>query len=129
MFVLQQATCFFLMIRPPPRSTPFPYPALFRSAGRGRGLIRLRWAPVDPRPRWYRVGWALPWLLFQFFPAADLVTTDRPLAVRVVAGVGLVVFTAVYLDVFRRAFGGCGSGSLLGRLAVVAVLGTGLAVW
>jgi len=23
---------------------------------------------VDPRPRWYRIGWALPWLLFQFFP-------------------------------------------------------------
>ncbi|PRY42104.1 two-component system sensor histidine kinase DesK [Geodermatophilus tzadiensis] len=84
---------------------------------------------MDPRPRWYRVGWALPWLLFQFFPAADLVTTDRPLGVRVVAGAALLVFTGVYLDVFRRAFGGCWSGSLLGRLAVVAVLGTGLAVW
>ncbi|SFP75998.1 two-component system, NarL family, sensor histidine kinase DesK [Geodermatophilus dictyosporus] len=84
---------------------------------------------MDPRPRWYRVGWALPWLLFQYFPVADLVTTDRPLAVRVVAGAGLVVFTAVYLDVFRRAFDGCWSGPLLGRLAVVAVLGAGLAAW
>ena len=85
---------------------------------------------MDPRPRWYRVGWALPWLLFQFFPVADLVGTDRPLAVRLVAGAGLLVFTVVYLDVFRRAFGGgCWSGSVLGRLAVVAGLGVGLAVW
>src|SRR3712207_8648144 len=74
------------MIRRPPRSTLFPYTTLFRS------------------PRWYRVSWALPWLLFQFFPVADLLTTDRPLAVRLVAGAGLLVFTAVYLDVFRRAF-------------------------
>jgi two-component system sensor histidine kinase DesK len=84
---------------------------------------------VDPRPRWYRVGWALPWLLFQFFPVADLVTTDRPLVVRLVAGAGLLVFTVVYLDVFHRAFGSCWTGSLLGRLAVVAALGVGLAVW
>jgi two-component system sensor histidine kinase DesK len=92
--------------------------------------MRLRSASVDPRPRWRRVGWALPWLLFQFFPAADLVTTDRPLAVRLVAGAGLLVFTVVYLDVFRRAFGGgCWSGSVLGRLAVVAGLGLALAAW
>ena len=51
--------------------------------------MELRSGAVDPRPRWYRVGWALPWLLFQFFPVADLVTTDRPLAVRLVAGAGL----------------------------------------
>ncbi|MGY1702420.1 sensor histidine kinase [Geodermatophilus sp. SYSU D00766] len=82
---------------------------------------------MDPRPRWYRIGWALPWLLFQFFPVADLLTTDRPLAVRVAAGAGLLVFTAVYLAVFRRAFDGCWTGSLWGRLAVVAVLGTVLA--
>ena len=37
---------------------------------------------------------------------------------RLVAGAGLLVFTAVYLDVFRRAFGGgCWSGSVLGRRA------------
>jgi two-component system sensor histidine kinase DesK len=86
--------------------------------------------PEAPGPRWRRVGWALPWLLFQVFPVADLVTTDRPLAVRVVAGVALAVFTFVYLDVFLRAFGG-GSGSrpASARLAVVAVLGTGLAAW
>src|SRR5205085_11425376 len=29
---------FFYMIRPPPRSTPFPYPTLFRSP-RGRGRL------------------------------------------------------------------------------------------
>jgi two-component system sensor histidine kinase DesK len=85
---------------------------------------------ADPRPRRQRVGWALPWLLFQVFPAADLVTADRPLAVRVVAGAGLVVFTAVYLDVFLRSFaGGCWSRPALTRLAVVAALGAGLAGW
>ena len=91
--------------------------------------MELRSGAVDPRPRWYRIGWALPWLLFQFFPVADLVTTDRPLAVRLVAGAGLLVFTVVYLDVFRRAFGGdCWRGPVLGRLAVVAGLGVALAV-
>src|SRR2546430_9836240 len=30
---------FFLMIRPPPRSTPFPYTTLFRSESRGRGVL------------------------------------------------------------------------------------------
>jgi two-component system sensor histidine kinase DesK len=85
---------------------------------------------VDPRSRWQRVGWALPWLLFQFFPAADLVTTDRPLAVRVVAGAALVVFTLAYLDVFRRSFGGtCGDPPARSRLALVAVLGLVLALW
>jgi two-component system sensor histidine kinase DesK len=91
--------------------------------------MELRSGAVDPRPRWQRVGWALPWLLFQFFPVADLVTAERPLAVRLVAGVGLLVFTVIYLDVFRRAFGGCWTGSVLGRLAVVAGLGVALAVW
>jgi two-component system, NarL family, sensor histidine kinase DesK len=91
--------------------------------------MELRSGAVDPRPRWYRIGWALPWLLFQFFPVADLVTTDRPPAVRLVAGAGLLVFTVVYLDVFRRAFGGdCWRGPVLGRLAVVAGLGVALAV-
>lgn len=89
--------------------------------------MRLRSGGVDPRPRWYRIGWALPWLLFQFFPVADLVTTERPLAVRLVAGAGLLVFTAVYLEVFRRAFDRCRRGPVLGRLAVVAGLGVALA--
>ncbi|MGY1609683.1 sensor histidine kinase [Geodermatophilus sp. SYSU D00700] len=85
---------------------------------------------MDARSRWQRLGWTLPWLLFQVFPIADLVTTDRPAAVRVVAGAALVAFTTVYLDVFRRAFGGgCWGPPALGRLAVVAALGTGLAVW
>ncbi|SFT83062.1 two-component system, NarL family, sensor histidine kinase DesK [Geodermatophilus amargosae] len=85
---------------------------------------------MEPRTRWQRIGWALPWLLFQFFPVADLVTTDRPLAVRAVAGAGLLVFTVVYLDVFRRAFGGgCWGPPALSRLAFVAVLAVALAVW
>src|SRR5437773_11250250 len=32
---------FFLIIPPPPRSTLFPYTTLFRSSGRGRGLVRV----------------------------------------------------------------------------------------
>jgi two-component system, NarL family, sensor histidine kinase DesK len=85
---------------------------------------------VEPRTRWQRIGWALPWLLFQFFPVADLATTDRPLAALVVAGAGLVAFTVVYLDVFRRAFGGgCWGPPALSRLAFVAVLAVVLAVW
>jgi two-component system, NarL family, sensor histidine kinase DesK len=73
------------------------------------------------------VGWALPWLLFQIFPAADLVTTPRPLLVRIVAGVALVVFTVAYLHVFGRAFSrGCAPAYR--ALAVVAVLGVTLTV-
>ncbi len=84
---------------------------------------------MDPRTRWQRIGWALPWLLFQFFPVADLVTTDRPPVVRVLAGAALLLFTAVYLDVFRRAFGGgCWAPPTTRRLAVVAGLGVVLAV-
>ena len=82
---------------------------------------------MDPRTPWQRVGWALPWLLFQAFPLADLVGTPRPVAVRVVALVGLVVFTAVYLTVFTRMSGRCGVPWR--ALLTVAVLGVGLAVW
>jgi two-component system sensor histidine kinase DesK len=48
--------------------------------------------------------WAAPWLLFQAFPVIDLVTTPRPAAVRAVAAVGLLVFTAAYVSIFARAF-------------------------
>jgi two-component system sensor histidine kinase DesK len=48
--------------------------------------------------------WALPWLLFQFFPVADLVTTDRPATLLAVAVLGLVAFTALYLHVVSRFF-------------------------
>ncbi|SNS06265.1 two-component system, NarL family, sensor histidine kinase DesK [Geodermatophilus saharensis] len=85
---------------------------------------------MGPRTRWQRLGWPLPWLLFQLFPLADLFFgADRSPAVQVVAGAGLLVFTVVYLDVFRRGFDGCWSGSTLGRLLVVAGLGAALAVW
>src|SRR5439155_25977858 len=40
---------FFLMIRPPPRSTLFPYTTLFRSPALGEGLCRAR--PAEPRFR------------------------------------------------------------------------------
>jgi two-component system sensor histidine kinase DesK len=82
---------------------------------------------VESRHRWQQLGWALPWLLFQLFPAADLVTTPRPLPARIVAGVALVAFTAAYLNVFARAFGRKCAPAYR-ELAVVAVLGVGLAV-
>ena len=80
---------------------------------------------VHPPTRWQRLSWTLPWLLFQAFPIADLVTTERPAGTRVLAAVLLVAFTAVYLTAmssfpFR-------SGPRWDFLAV-AVLGVGLAV-
>ncbi|MEX5718949.1 sensor histidine kinase [Geodermatophilus maliterrae] len=83
---------------------------------------------MDPRTRWQRIGWALPWLLFQFFPVADLVVTDRPLVVRLVAGAGLLVFTAAYLSAFSRFFVPRAAWPVR-QLVVVAVLGVVLAVW
>ena len=44
----------------------------------------------------------MPWLLFQFFPIADLVGADRPAAVRWVVGAGLAVFTVAYLGVIAQ---------------------------
>jgi two-component system, NarL family, sensor histidine kinase DesK len=83
---------------------------------------------MDVRSRFSQLAWALPWLLFQLFPLADLVSEPRPVAVRVVAGVGLVVFTGVYLMVFGRAFArGCAPAYR--ELALVVVLGVALAVW
>jgi two-component system sensor histidine kinase DesK len=85
---------------------------------------------VNAQIRWRRIGWALPWLLFQAFPIADLVTTDRPAVVRVVAGAGLLVFTVAYLAVFGRIFGGAADrGRPWAELVVVAVLGIALAAW
>ncbi|WNV77009.1 histidine kinase [Geodermatophilus sp. DSM 44513] len=83
---------------------------------------------MDPRTRWARVGWALPWLLFQAFPLADLAATPRPAAVRVVALLGLATFTAVYLSVFARMADRCREVPWR-ALLVVAGLGGGLAVW
>jgi two-component system, NarL family, sensor histidine kinase DesK len=83
---------------------------------------------MDVRSRFSQLAWALPWLLFQLFPLADLVSEPRPVAVRIVAGVGLVVFTVVYLMVFGRAFArGCAPAYR--ELALVAALGVALAVW
>ncbi|MGY1637514.1 sensor histidine kinase [Geodermatophilus sp. SYSU D00742] len=84
---------------------------------------------MDPRTRWQRIGWAVPWLLFQVFPLADLFSTPRPAAVRVVAAAGLLAFTVAYLVVFSRMFGRRESSWPWRELLVVAVLGMGLAVW
>jgi two-component system, NarL family, sensor histidine kinase DesK len=82
---------------------------------------------MDVRSRFHQLAWALPWLLFQLFPIADLVSEPRPVVVRIAAGIGLVVFTGVYLVVFGRAFArGCAPAYR--ELALVAVLGVGLAV-
>jgi two-component system sensor histidine kinase DesK len=72
--------------------------------------------------------WALPWMLFLGFPVADLITTPRPVAVQVVAGVLLAVFVVAYVTVFAQL--GCPSTRILWRAeVVVAALGVGLAVW
>jgi two-component system sensor histidine kinase DesK len=82
---------------------------------------------MDVRSRFHQLAWALPWLLFQLFPVADLVSEPRPAVVRILAGVGLVVFTVLYLMVFGRAFArGCPPAYR--ELALVAVLGVVLAV-
>ncbi|MGY1616664.1 sensor histidine kinase [Geodermatophilus sp. SYSU D00691] len=82
---------------------------------------------MDGRGRRQQIGWALPWLLFQAFPVVDLVTTPRPVWETVLAGVALLAFTVVYLDVFRRAFSPCGP--VGARLVVVVALGVALAAW
>jgi two-component system sensor histidine kinase DesK len=82
---------------------------------------------MDVRSRFHQLAWALPWLLFQLFPLADLVSEPRHLAIRVLAGLALAVFTGAYLVVFGRAFAqGCPPAYR--ELALVAVLGIGLAV-
>ena len=83
---------------------------------------------MDVSSRLQQLGWALPWLLFQIFPVLDLVTAPRPTGVRIAAAVLLVVFTVAYLTVFARAFTPCCPPAYR-QLAVVAVLGVGLAVW
>src|SRR5689334_24681543 len=55
---------FFLMIRPPPRSTLFPYTTLFRS-GEPPGVLAdaLKWLPGTPEPaRFTTRAEALAWL-------------------------------------------------------------------
>jgi two-component system sensor histidine kinase DesK len=82
----------------------------------------------DRRPRWERFGWTVPWLLFLAFPVADLVTTPRPVLVRAVATGALATFSIAYLIVFSQVFvRGCPRP--VRELVIVAVLGTGLAVW
>jgi two-component system sensor histidine kinase DesK len=68
----------------------------------------------------------VPWLLFQVFPIADIVTTDRPAVARVLAVAGLVVFTLVYLQVL----GGIGAPrrlrpEYLGMVALAVALAAG----
>ena len=81
---------------------------------------------MDPRTRWQRLGWALPWLVFQAIPIADLVRSPRPVAVTVAAAVGLAVFTAAYLRAFARTFSGCVG--TLREMLVVGVVGVALAL-
>jgi two-component system sensor histidine kinase DesK len=80
---------------------------------------------VSPPSRWQRMSWAVPWLLFQAFPIADLVSTERPVGTRVLAGVLLAVFTAVYLLAMSTFPGRPG---VRWDFVAVAVLGIGLAV-
>src|SRR5262249_58630718 len=60
---------FFLLIRPPPRSTLFPYTTLFRSCGKASRSDRTMYASGHPRPTqtdrrgrrgWSRRGWRRP---------------------------------------------------------------------
>jgi two-component system sensor histidine kinase DesK len=83
---------------------------------------------VHPPDRWQRLAWALPWLLFLGIPVADLVTTPRPAATRVVAGLALLLFTAGYLAVFDETFTPARRRVRL-QFLVVAVLGLALAFW
>ena len=82
---------------------------------------------MDPRGPWQRLGWALPWLLFLAFPVVDLIATDRPTSVRVVAAAGLVVFTVAYVRVFTRLFVRTADWPRR-EMLVLAVLGVALAV-
>jgi two-component system sensor histidine kinase DesK len=82
---------------------------------------------VESRIWWRRVGWALPWLLFQAFPVADLVTTPRPAPVIAAAAAGLLIFTGAYLRIFGRMFGAAGRGWPRRELLIVATLGVALA--
>ncbi|CCH87195.1 Two component signal transduction histidine kinase [Modestobacter italicus] len=80
---------------------------------------------MDRSSWWGQAIWALPWLLFQYFPISDLVTTDRPAAARWVGAVGLLAFTLVYL----RAIGQLGRPRALRADFVVMVgLAAALAV-
>jgi two-component system sensor histidine kinase DesK len=83
---------------------------------------------MKARWRWRVLGWALPWLLFQAFPAVDLVVSPRPAAVRAVAALLLLAFTASYVAVFVRLFEGSGLRRRPEVIAVV-VLGIALAIW
>ncbi len=80
---------------------------------------------MDTAARWERVLWASPWLLFLSVPVADLVSTDRPTATRVLAGAALTAFTVAYLSALGRIGGRL---HLRPDLVVVVVLGGALAV-
>jgi two-component system sensor histidine kinase DesK len=58
--------------------------------------------PLDRSGWWGQAIWAVPWLLFQWFPISDLVTTDRPAPARWAGAVGLLAFTLVYLRVIGQ---------------------------
>jgi two-component system sensor histidine kinase DesK len=80
---------------------------------------------VDRSTWWGQAIWAVPWLLFQWFPVSDLVTTDRPAPARWAGAIGLLAFTLVYL----RVMGQLGRPrALRADLVVTVVLAAGLAV-
>jgi two-component system sensor histidine kinase DesK len=82
---------------------------------------------VDLRSSRWRIGWTLPWLVFLVFPVADLLTTPRPLVVRLLAAAALVAFTVTFVSVFSRMFQRC-PGGVTWQLLLIAVLAVGLAV-
>src|SRR5205823_13699809 len=56
---------FFIMTRPPPRSTLFPYTTLFRSVGGGKLLFERHQVPVADLCRAVQVAFARGLLLFR----------------------------------------------------------------
>ena len=62
-------------------------------------------APAEPtEDPWDRFGWVMGaiWLVFLGFPVAAAVTSDQPVAIRVLAVAMVVAFAAVYLHGFAR---------------------------
>ena len=63
---------------------------------------------------WDRFGWVMSaiWLVFLGFPVAAAVTSDQPVALRVLAVALVLGFAAVYLHGFIRLTGSTGRGTV-----------------